>query len=75
MVTEESEKDDGGTLGGETVWSSRIHHDWQRGNPIGYYAPDMEPRISGGKTLVLAHKILLFLTFHLSDSRMIIFMS
>ena len=27
VVTEESEKDDGGTLGGETVWSSRIHHD------------------------------------------------
>ena len=27
VVTEESENDDGGTLGGETVWSSRNHHE------------------------------------------------
>ena len=60
VVTEDSETDGGEILGGETVWSSRIHHDWQReGNPIGYYAPDMEPQIEGGKTLVLAHKNLI----------------
>ena len=57
VVTEETENDEGKTEGGETVWSSRQHHDWQReGNPVGYYAPDMEPMTNGGRTLVLAHK-------------------
>ena len=40
-----------------TVWSSRQHHDWQReGNPVGYYAPNMEPKSEAAKTLILAHK-------------------
>ena len=57
VVTEETENDAGETEGGETVWSSRQHHDWQReGNPVGYYAPDMEPQTRSGRTLVLAHK-------------------
>ncbi len=44
------------TEDGATVWASRLHHDWQReGNPIGYYAPDANPRVNGGKTLVLSH--------------------
>jgi hypothetical protein len=55
--TQETENENGETQGGELVWSSRQHHDWQReGNPVGYYAPDMEPQVNSGKTLVLAHK-------------------
>jgi len=43
---------------GETPqWMARQHHDYQReGNPVGYYVPDMPPRIEGGKTLILCHK-------------------
>jgi hypothetical protein len=42
---------------GETVPGSRQHHDWQReGNPVGYYAPDMEPLATSGRTLILSHK-------------------
>ncbi|NKB72010.1 MAG: thioredoxin [Candidatus Latescibacteria bacterium] len=38
-------------------WMARQHHDYQRqGNPVGYYAPGMDPVISGGNTLLLAHK-------------------
>jgi Arylsulfotransferase (ASST) len=38
------------------VPSAEAHHDFQReGNPVGYYAPGMEPMATGGKTLVLAH--------------------
>ena len=45
---------------GETVVSARQHHDWQReGSPVGYYAPGAEPRVDGGRTLVLAHKNLI----------------
>jgi hypothetical protein len=30
------------------------HHDFQiEGNPVGYYAPGMEPMLEGGKTLIL----------------------
>lgn len=30
------------------------HHDFQiEGNPVGYYAPGMEPMLAGGKTLIL----------------------
>lgn len=55
--TEEIENEDGETEGGEMVWAARQHHDWQRqGNPIGYYAPNMEPTATEGKTLILAHK-------------------
>ena len=50
--TEEVETEDG-----ETVWAGRLHHDWQReGNPVGYYAPEMEPATNKGRTLILAHK-------------------
>jgi hypothetical protein len=39
---------------GETYWSARQHHDFQReGNPVGYYAPGMEPLVDGGKTLIM----------------------
>jgi hypothetical protein len=32
------------------------HHDFQReGNPVGYYAPGMEPMVTGGKTLMLSN--------------------
>jgi|WetSurMetagenome_2_1015567.scaffolds.fasta_scaffold34645_2 hypothetical protein len=38
-------------------WSARQHHDFQReGNPVGYYAPGLEPKVQNGNTLVLAHK-------------------
>ncbi|MEQ8315540.1 MAG: aryl-sulfate sulfotransferase [Gammaproteobacteria bacterium] len=57
VQTEVVENDDGTKSGGETIWASRHHHDWQReGNPVGYYAPNAEPRTDGGKTLILAHK-------------------
>ncbi|MGE9985606.1 aryl-sulfate sulfotransferase [Desulfovibrio sp. SGI.169] len=43
---------------GETpCWMARQHHDFQReGNPVGYYAPGMAPRVDGGNTLILGHK-------------------
>jgi hypothetical protein len=38
-------------------WSARQHHDFQReGNPVGYYAPGLDPKVQNGNTLVLAHK-------------------
>jgi hypothetical protein len=38
-------------------WSARQHHDFQReGNPVGYYAPDLIPKVNGGNTIILAHK-------------------
>ena len=43
--------------GMEPRWMARQHHDYQReGNPVGYYAPGMEPKVHGGKTLILGHK-------------------
>ena len=54
---------------GETVWSARQHHDWQReGSPAGYYAPGAEPLVSSGRTLVLSHKNLTNLA--VSDKRL-----
>jgi thiol-disulfide isomerase/thioredoxin len=42
--------------GNEPQWMARQHHDYQRtGNPVGYYAPGMEPEVDGGNTLILAH--------------------
>ena len=36
---------------------ARQHHDYQReGNPVGYYAPGMDPTIDRGNTLILCHK-------------------
>ena len=38
-------------------WMARYHHDFQReGNPVGYYAPGMEPKTDSGNTLILAHR-------------------
>jgi hypothetical protein len=40
-----------------SYWSARQHHDLQReGNPVGYYAPGLEPKTKNGNTLILAHK-------------------
>lgn len=42
--------------GQEPRWMARAHHDYQRsGNPVGYYAPGLEPQVEGGNTLILAH--------------------
>ncbi len=43
---------------GETPrWMARQHHDYQRqGNPVGYYAPGLEPQVFSGNTLVLSHR-------------------
>lgn len=43
--------------GEKPQWMARQHHDFQReGNPVGYYAPGMEPKTDSGNTLVLCHK-------------------
>ena len=43
--------------GEEPQWMARHHHDFQRqGNPVGYYAPGMDPLTDSGNTLVLCHK-------------------
>ncbi len=43
--------------GEEPKWIARVHHDYQReGNPVGYYAPGLDPKTNSGKTLILAHK-------------------
>ncbi len=42
--------------GHKKEWMARQHHDYQReGNPVGYYAPGMEPKLGGGKSLMLTH--------------------
>ena len=42
---------------GETRWSARQHHDWQReGFPAGYYSPEAETIGNSGRTLILGHK-------------------
>jgi hypothetical protein len=39
------------------VWMARQHHDYQReGNPVGYFAPGMDPLVDRGSTLILCHK-------------------
>ena len=39
------------------TWMARQHHDYQReGNPVGYYAPGMEPLVDRGNTIILSHK-------------------
>jgi hypothetical protein len=44
------------TRDGETIWSLRQHHDWQREDfPAGYYSPGSTPSATGGNTLVLTH--------------------
>jgi hypothetical protein len=43
--------------GQEGMWMARQHHDYQReGNPVGYYAPGLDPKVEGGNTLILGHK-------------------
>jgi len=43
--------------GEEPQWMARQHHDYQReGNPVGYYAPGLEPLTDRGKTMILSHK-------------------
>lgn len=43
--------------GEEPVWMARQHHDYQReGNPVGYYAPGLEPKVNEGNTLILTHE-------------------
>jgi len=43
--------------GQEGEWMARQHHDYQReGNPVGYYAPGMDPLVDKGNTLILCHK-------------------
>ena len=43
--------------GEDPQWMARHHHDFQReGNPVGYYAPDMDPLTDRGNTLILCHK-------------------
>jgi hypothetical protein len=46
---------------GTVIWSypkAGMHHDFEReGNPVGYYVPGMEPKVDGGKTLILSNKI------------------
>ncbi|APM39215.1 aryl-sulfate sulfotransferase [Clostridium kluyveri] len=41
----------------EPQWMARQHHDYQReGNPVGYYAPGLTPKIDRGNTLILTHE-------------------
>jgi hypothetical protein len=43
--------------GDEPEWMARQHHDYQReGNPVGYYAPNLDPLVDKGNTLILCHK-------------------
>ena len=45
------------TRDGDTIWSARQHHDWQRADfPAGYYSPAFMPSAGPGRTLILAHK-------------------
>ncbi|MEL7567216.1 MAG: aryl-sulfate sulfotransferase [Dehalobacterium sp.] len=42
--------------GYEARWMARQHHDYQiEGNTVGYYVPGMEPKVLGGKKLLLCH--------------------
>jgi hypothetical protein len=56
---------------GNKVWevNLHVHHDHQReGNPVGYYVPGMEPKVDGGKTMLLDHgRPDPNLTTHISD--------
>jgi hypothetical protein len=50
---------------GQTRWSARQHHDWQReGLPAGYYSPEAETIGNGGRTLILAHRNLADASIH-----------
>ena len=56
--------------GDKKYWIARQHHDYQReGNPVGYYVPGMEPKVDGGKTLILCHEDLY--NHKISDKRLL----
>ncbi len=43
---------------GESMWSARLHHDWQREDfPAGYYSPAATPGSKGSNTLLLSHTV------------------
>lgn len=43
--------------GEEPQWMARQHHDFQRqGSTVGYYAPNQEPLVDKGNTLILCHE-------------------
>ncbi|MDL2307440.1 aryl-sulfate sulfotransferase [Desulfovibrio sp. OttesenSCG-928-C06] len=43
--------------GEEPRWMARQHHDYQReGNPVGYYAPGLDPKVDSGNTMILCHR-------------------
>ena len=43
--------------GEKPQWMARVHHDYQReGNPVGYHAPGLEPKVTEGNTILLCHK-------------------
>ncbi|MCB2358568.1 aryl-sulfate sulfotransferase [Clostridium estertheticum] len=43
--------------GEKPEWMARQHHDYQReGNPVGYYAPGLEPKVDKGNTFILTHE-------------------
>lgn len=43
--------------GEDPRWMALAHHDYQReGNPVGYYAPGLDPKVDSGNTLILGHK-------------------
>lgn len=43
--------------GNEGRWFARAHHDYQReGSPVGYYAPNQEPKTASGHTIILVHR-------------------
>jgi hypothetical protein len=46
---------------GKIIWTypkAGMHHDFERaGNPVGYYAPGLEPSVAKGKTLILSNKV------------------
>jgi hypothetical protein len=44
-------------LDGRESWSARQNHDLVReGCPVGYYVPEMAPRVDGGRTLMLSYR-------------------
>lgn len=44
-------------FGGKTHWSARQNHDIVReGCPVGYYVPDMTPKLENAKTLMLSYR-------------------
>lgn len=56
--------------GKEPEYQARQHHDFQReGSTVGYYYPNSQPKVDGGKTLILTHENLY--NHDISDKRLI----